>query len=431
MRILAAVAIILGVLAGPASAEPAPAAKAPSRERLQGWRDRFESHVRGNLLAFWLKHDLDEARGGFHGALDRTGKPDLNADRSLVLNARLLWTFSAASRMFGDAGYRAAAKRAYDYLEKFKDRAHWGGYVWSVDANGKVKDDHKYLYGQSFVVYGMIEYWLMSGEPNLNKRVFAIFHQFDLPAHDRDHGGYMESFTHDWKPELVADPIGPPDQKSANTHLHLLESLTALTSATGHRLVKQRLAELRTLFMTKLVAPGGYTREYFKPDWTPAKDESSYGHDVELAWLLPEATQALGLPENDPDTVRISKALVDHALAFGFDRALGGFFERGPSNGMASDRSKNWWAQAEGLVGLLEVYKRTGDPAYFDAFERTAEFIFRDLVDPEYGEWYEGRKADGTLVNTNKASFWKCPYHNTRACLEVIKRLDVLIARAK
>jgi mannobiose 2-epimerase len=98
---------------------------------------------------------------------------------------------------------------------------------------------------------------------------------------------------------------------------------------------------------------------------------------------------------------------------------------------MASDRSKNWWAQAEGLVGLLEVYKRTGDPAYFDAFERTAEFIFRDLVDPEYGEWYEGRKADGTLVNTNKASFWKCPYHNTRACLEVIKRLDVLIARAK
>ncbi|MEK7476250.1 MAG: AGE family epimerase/isomerase [Candidatus Coatesbacteria bacterium] len=426
MRTLAAAAILLGMLAAPASAEPP-----PSRARLQGWRDRFESHLRGNLLAFWLKHDLDGARGGFHGALDRAGTPDLKADRSLVLNARLLWTFSAASRMFSDPAYRDAAKRAFDYLDKFRDRKHKGGYFWSVDAGGKVKDDHKYIYGQSFVVYGMIEYWLMSGEQNLQKRVFSIFHQFDLPAHDRVNGGYMESFKRDWQPELVIDPIGPPDQKSANTHLHLLESLTSLVRATGHRQVRERLAELRSLFISKMVAPGGYTREYFKPDWTPTKDESSYGHDVELAWLLPEATEALGLPGNDPDTLRISKALVDHALAFGFDRVRGGFFDRGPSNGMASDRSKNWWAQAEGLVGLLEVYKRTNDPAYFDAFERTAEFVFRDLVDPEYGEWYEGFKADGTLLNTNKASFWKCPYHNARACLEVIKRLDVLIARAK
>jgi len=433
MRFAALSAIVLIMLGGPAPAAPAPASPtSPTKAQLQAWRDRFEKEVREGILAFWLKHDLDESRGGFHGALDRKGNPDLAADRSLVLNARLLWTFSAASRMYGDAAYRKAAKRAYDYLEeKFRDRARRGGYWWSVSVTGGVKDDHKYVYGESFVIYALTEYWMMSGEPNLNKKIFGFFHQMDQPAHDRTWGGYMESFTRDWKPELKVYPVGPPDLKSANTHLHLLESLSSLVAATGHRQIKQRLDEIRKLFITKMVDPAGYTHEYFKPDWTPTANDSSYGHDVELAWLLPEATRALGLPENDPDTLRISKALVDHALQYGFDRERGGFFERGPANGPATDRSKNWWAQAEGLVGLLEVYRATGDPVYFAAFERTAEFIFRDLVDAEYGEWYPGVKADGTLVGTEKATFWKCPYHNTRACLEVIKRLDALIPRAK
>jgi len=428
MRILAACAIAFGSLAGPAFAADSP----PSRERMQGWRDRFERHVKENILAFWLKHDIDEARGGFHGALDREGRADLNAERSLVLNARLLWTFSAASRMFPDPAYRVAAKRSYDYLmEKFRDPMRGGGFFWSVSANGRIADDHKYLYGQSFLIYGMTEYWLMSGEPNLQKRIFTFFHQFDLPAHDRLNGGYMEAFTRNWKPELKVDPIGPPDQKSANTHLHLLESLTSLCNATGHKLVRERLAEIRTLFLTRLTDPSGYTHEYFKPDWTPVTFDSSYGHDVELAWLLPEANRALRIPENDPATVKLSKALVDHALHFGFDNVRGGFFERGPANATASDRSKNWWAQAEGLVGLLEVYRMTGDPAYFAKFEATAEFVLRDLADAQYGEWYPGVKADGALVGTEKASFWKCPYHNSRACLEVIRRLDAFLARTR
>ncbi len=426
MRGLAACALAFCVLASPAAAD-----SAPSRERLQAWRDRFESHVRGGILAFWLKHDLDGKRGGFHGALDRQGKPDLNAERSLILNARLLWTFSAASRMYGDPAYKAAAKRAFDYLQdKFRDVRH-GGYYWSVDANGKTKDDHKYLYGQSFALYGLTEYWLMSGQTHLDRITMGVFHSFDTRAHDRVNGGYTEAFTRDWKPETKEYPIGPPDQKSANTHLHLLESFTGMARAMGHKLVKERLAEIRTLFLTKLTDPSGYTHEYFRPDWTPTKNESSYGHDVELAWLLPEANAALGIPEDDPDTVKLSKALVDHALAYGYDAVRGGFFERGPAKGAATDRSSSWWEQAEGLVGLLEVYRMTGDSAYFAAFEKTAEFVLHDLADGEYGEWYPGFKADGTLAGTDKASFWKCPYHNTRACLEVIKRLDILIARTK
>lgn len=400
----------------------------PSRARLLGWRDRFATHLRRDILRFWLDHDLDDA-GGFYGALDREGTPKPESRQSLVLIARILWTFSAAARRYRGARYRAAAHRAYRVLmTRFHDR-RYGGWYWTLDARGRILDGHKYLYGLSYVVYGLAEYGLMTRSRKVLGLALSAFRQLDAVGHDRVRGGYLEAFRRNWTRELGHYPIGPATQRSANTHLHLLEAYTLLLRATCDPLVRDRLAELRALFLTRFANHAGYTHEFMTADWRPVTFESSYGHDVELGWLLQEATIALGEPADDPPTVRVAVEQIDHALKYGYDRAHGGFYERGPALGQATKRSMNWWSQAEGLIGLLAVYATTGDPAYFRRFEQTARFVFARFADPEYGEWYGYLDAAGRVTRTMKVTPWKCPYHNGRACLEIMRRMEALAAR--
>jgi mannobiose 2-epimerase len=402
------------------------AADAPGPARLREWRDRLAAHLEQGILAFWLRHGPDEARGGFHGGLDRTGTPNPEADRSLVQLSRILWTFSAAYRWKADPAYARAADRAFAHLTgRFWDRRH-GGWWWSVGADGRPKDRHKHLYGQSFALYGLAEY----GRTFRNARALELargtFRRLDRVAHDARHGGYREAWTEDWKP-AAEHPIGPVGLKTANTHLHLLESFTVLLEAAGSPPVRARLEELRRICVTALVHPDGWTREFFEDDWTPKGDgTTSYGHDIELAWLLGAADAALGRRPDDPDTTAVRRALAAHTLQHGYDRTRGGIFERGPAGGAATVRSKTWWAQAEALVGFLDAYQLTRDPAYWSAFERTAEFCLTTVADREHGEWFPQLDASGRVEATWKASPWKGPYHNGRACLEVVRRLERL-----
>jgi mannobiose 2-epimerase len=413
--------------------------RAPSRRRLLGWRNRFRKHLIDDILGFWLKHDLDD-KGGFHGALDRAGNPKPGAKQSLVLIARILWTFSAAARKFGNPrsggatakerscarAYRAAAHRAFRVLmSRFYDR-RYGGWYWTLDAKGRVIDGHKYLYGISYVIYGLAEYGLMTRDGKVLDLALRAFRQLDAVGHDRARGGYHEAFRRNWTRERGHYPIGPATQKSANTHLHLLEAYTLLLRATGDPLVRARLEELRALFITRFANPAGYTHEFMTADWKPVTFDSSYGHDVELAWLIHEATIALGYPADDPPAVRVACEQIDHALKYGYDRSRGGFYERGPGLGRATKRSMNWWSQTEGLVGLLAVYQMTGKPAYFARFEKTAKFVFDKFVDHEYGEWWSYLDARGRVTRTMKVTPWKCPYHNGRACLEIMRRMEAL-----
>ncbi len=417
-------AVTLG--AGAGSAAPG----APAKAELVRWRDRIEAHLKTGILDFWLRHGPDPVRGGFHGALDREGKPDPASPRSLVQQSRILWTFAAARRMFPDERYRQAADRQFAYLsEKFLD-PRWGGWYWSVSASGQPLDTHKHLYGQSFIVYALAEYALLTGDPKPFRMAVGTFNRFDGVAHDTSFRGYREAWTQEWQPETAEYPIGPPAQKSANTHLHLLESLSALVRAGGTKNIRERLEELRAVCLEKLPNPAGWTYESFRPDWTPVGAECSYGHDVELAWLLRDATVTLGQPAHERVTHRIAVALIDHTLTFGYDAIRGGIFERGPQAGPATNRGKTWWAQAEALVGFLDAYRWTGNPKYWKAFETTAEFVLREVHDREFGEWYPQFDDAGKVTQTWKASPWKGPYHQGRACLEVLKHLDALIARA-
>ncbi len=410
----------------PAPAVPAlPLPAGSVRYRAKVWRDRFEREVRQGILAFWLAHGPDP-RGGFYGGLDRQGRPDLKAPKSLVEQSRVIYAFSAAYRQFPDERYRQAAKAQFDWFTKTYWDPGYGGWYWSVSPDGRPLDRHKHLYGQSFALLALVEYSRAFNDGRSGKLGYVTFHRMDMHAHDKLHHGYDEAWTQDWKREPAGSPIDAAGRRSANTHLHLLESFTALLRLNGTQDVYDRTLELVDLFRTKMTDPAGYAYEFYGPDWTPQTRNASYGHDVELAWLMHETALATGHAPDEPAVVAYSRGLVDHTLAHGFDPVRGGIFESGPGGQPATLRSKTWWAQAEALVGFLDAWSISGDEKYFTAFEKTADFVLREVSDAEYGDWFPQFREDGTRDGDTKASAWKDPYHQTRACLEVIRRLGEL-----
>jgi mannobiose 2-epimerase len=228
----------------------------------------------------------------------------------------------------------------------------------------------------------------------------------------------------DWRPSKADKTIAANGRKALNTHLHLLESLTTLYTATGDQRVRRRVEELLNLFATKIVDPRrGFARTFFNNDWSPADAvTSSYGHDIELSWLMTETAEELGGPVLDNQR-RLSLALVDHTLRYGFDRANGGVFDEGPAGGSPTSMRMNWWVQAEALIGLLNAYQLSGQPKYWQAFEQQAKYTLDHFVDREYGEWHNTILPDGRITGP-KASDWKGPYHAGRACMEVVRRLQ-------
>lgn len=394
---------------------------------MRGWRAEFARHLKEGILDFWLSHAVDRERGGFHGVVNREGRAEPGAYRSLVLEARAVWTFSAAYRCFPRDEYRDAAAHGLQYLnERFWDPAE-GGWYWSVESSGRVKDGRKHLYAQGFALYGLSEYYRAFADEAALSRALDTFTLLDRMAHDEARGGYGESFTRDWKPETRHNPIGVAGLKSTNTHLHLLEPFSNTVRAAGPAgaKVRERLEELYGLFFRRIADPAGFGHEFFKPDWTPVGDGTSYGHDVEGAWLIREAAEILGRPE-DPQCRTIAQALIERSLKFGYDHAVGGLWERGPREGPATKKTKTWWAQAEMLVALLELYGLTRDPKHLDTFEGLFRWILTVLYDAEYGEWFQTVREDGSVDRAWKITPWKCPYHNARACLECIRRLDLL-----
>jgi mannobiose 2-epimerase len=249
---------------------------------------------------------------------------------------------------------------------------------------------------------------------------------FDRKAHDDEHGSYLEVLSSDWQQALAGDRFfGAPGGKHLHAQVALLQGFTELYAATGESGVRDRLEEILQLILDKLIdAELGYARIHMSDAWQPLPPQlSSYGHDIEFSWLLDAAARTLGRPE-DPRTRRAVLALAEHTLRHGLDRA-GGIFWEGPPGAAPRNRHKVWWPQAEALVGFLNAYERTGDDRYREAFERQAAYVWRRCIDHRHGEWFDG---DGALrrMLAPKASQWHEPYHQGRACLEVVRRMGSL-----
>ena len=378
-----------------------------------------QDNLERNILPFWLA--MKDPRGGFYGEADAGGKIDYGADRGVILNARIIWAFSAAYGKFpGRTEYLVAAAHAKDYfVQHFVDHK-WGGVYWSVDSEGERKDVKKQLYSQGFAIYALSEFYRVSRDDDALKQAVNLFRIVEKEFRDGVNGGYIEALDRDFS--LLEDmSLSSHDinaDKTMNSHLHLLEAYANLYTVWPDALLKERVAELLDILTGKIMAPSGHLQLYFDRSWNPLPGGISYGHDIETAWLSLECAFAL----RDADAVnriRPAAALMARAGDEGLLPDGSMIYERLP--GGALDESRQWWVQAESVVGNLWAWKYLGISDGAERAMASWAYIRDNLVDSAAGEWYWAILPDGAPdMVSPKAGFWKCPYHNTRMCLQVL-----------
>ncbi len=389
-------------------------------------RQKVEVELRSNILPFWLKFAIDEEFGGFRGQVSNDLTIDPHAAKGLILNARILWTFSKAFSVYRDPVYLATAHRAYDYLTRYFWDAEFGGVYWMLDYLGKPHDTKKRIYGQAFTVYALAEYFHTSGDPGALDKALRMVRSIESASHDEANGGYFETYDRDWtlaKDQRLSD-VDMDEKKSMNTHLHLMEAYATLLRFHEVAIVRERLRELIEIFLDHIIdATTNHFILFFDEEWNPRSNKISFGHDIEGSWLLCDAAKVLGdtdlLKRVREVAVKMAEAVYEHGL----DSDGGLLYEADPTG--IIDTDKHWWPQAEAVVGFLNTYVLTGERKFLDAAERSWAFIDKYIVDHEHGEWFWRVSKSGVpSEDENKVDPWKCPYHNSRACIEAMKRLD-------
>lgn len=385
-----------------------------------------------NILQFWIKKGVDSQYGGFHGEVDFTGVPLNQVPKGAVLNARILWTFSAAYNFLKKDEYLELAHRAYDYLANFFwDKEH-GGLFWSVSHKGKMLDSRKQIYAQGFGIYGFSEYYRASGKAESLEYAIELYNLIEKYSFDQGHGGYVEALTRDWMPlndmRLSAKDANEP--KSMNTHLHIIEPYTNLYRVWPNANLAAQIRGLIRIFLDRIICQKtSHLHLFFEMDWKVKGNLVSYGHDIEATWLLCEAAEILGdkslIKEVEAVAIKITDATINEGLAP--DGTL--IYEKNPdTNHIEGDR--HWWVQAEALVGFMNAWQITGNQLYLKKMEAVWDFISRKIIDPQFGEWLLRIDNKGNPVLSDpKIGFWKCPYHNTRALMEVNQRFKANISK--
>lgn len=404
-------------------------------ERLTALSSAAERELRHGILPFWAEQTVDREQGGFYGWITNDLKIDREAPKGSVLNARILWSFSAAFRVWPDPLYREMADRAYGYLlEHFWDEEH-SGLVWMVDHKGAFLDARKQTYGQAFGVYAFAEYFRATGIQESLLRATSLFESIEDHAFEPAHGGYVEALARDWSPledmRLSAIDLNVP--YSQNTHLHLLEAYSALlrawrscqgeTASSLEPVLRERLEALWQILAYRIRDEKTNMLILFQDrDWQPLSQAISHGHNIEASWLLYEAAEAVGDREAIERTKAIALAMAETVLEQGFDHERGGVLD-GVDHNMAV-LGKEWWPQAEAVVGFLNAYELSGKDEYLEAALASWRFIEQFVIDHTYGEWYYRVSPEGRPeLDLPKVSPWKCPYHNARAALETIERV--------
>jgi mannobiose 2-epimerase len=401
---------------------------------LNDFSRRVSDHLFRHYLPFWCGPALDHQTGGWMACLSNDLKPDRSQPKGLIVNSRILWAFSAVYRVKPEPIYRQMADRAFAFvMNKFWDAEH-GGAFWRLDDAGKVLDDSKKIYGQAFYIYALTEFHRAFGSPAALERAKILFELIEHYAHDAKFGGYLEVCNRDWSEAGSEARLSDKDmneKKSMNNHLHVLEAYTNLYRVWPEPRVAARLRELIGLFLTRILdANTKHLHHFFNEEWQVRSDTSTFGHDIEASWLLLEAAEVLADANllKQVSEVALQMARVVFNEGFSTD---GGLCYEGRA-GQILDPGRECWPQAEALVGFLNAYELSGNPAFLAAAVQTWKFIETHLVDRVHGEWFWRINPDGQPdPKLPKVSEWKGPYHATRACLEAMRRLQAISTAEK
>jgi len=396
------------------------------QSRLFPFKSELETELK-LILDWWAHYMVDEYNGGFYGTVSNTNAPS-DTEKGVVLNSRILWSFSAAYNFVPTEEYLKIAKRAFTYIEKNFIDYRYGGVFWSVDAKGKMKDGRKQIYGLAFCMYGLAEYYRASGDTTALIIAKDLFNNIEQYSFDKEHGGYIEAFTREWynSGDLRLSDKDDNERKTMNTHLHIAEAYANLYAVWPDEGLRGKIEALLRYFDEYIInKQSGHLNLFMDDEWNPRSSLVSFGHDIEAAWLLQECAETIHNDFYINHYKQLALSLAD-AAAEGLDANDGGlWYEYEPKDGHWI-KEKHWWPQAEAMVGFFNGFQISGDEKYLQQSVNCFEFVQKHIKDNERGEWYWGIKEDGAVIQKEKAGFWKCPYHNSRACIELIKRISNL-----
>ncbi|MEQ9442499.1 MAG: AGE family epimerase/isomerase [Cyclobacteriaceae bacterium] len=421
-----------------------------NRETIARYREEAEQHLTNELLPFWLDRSLDQQYGGFITHFDKDGNDTGTDEKSLIAQTRCVYTFASAHRAgYGGGKCLEYARHGLDFLlSKMWDEQH-GGFYWLLDREGNVVIDEKVIYGHSFAIYSLCEYTLASGDTTGLEYASRCFDLLQKYAVDTMYGGYFEMFHRNW--ELKGAGAAGGDRKTLDVHMHLMEAFTTLYECSQHTVHRRRLEEAIEILLQRVLHPRYRTGiPQFYADWqvapqikfdivwgwdrftdsgqkAQADDNTSYGHNVEFAWLFTHALKVLGKPVEQ--YFDVLKASYDHAVQYGIDETYGGVYVEGAHSGPVYDQEKEFWQQAEVLIGMLEASLTFGLEKYWPVYENVHRFVFDKMIHHSVGEWWPLLTREGEPIWTHMSHSWKVNYHTVRAMVQSIARLKQLEAQ--
>ena len=385
--------------------------------------DEIRKELVNGIIPFW-KNLRDDEYGGYYGLLDYDLNLDKKAEKGCILNSRITWFFANAYLLLKDESLLDEAKHGYEFLKNKCLDKEYGGIYWSLNYDGTPKDTTKHTYNQAFCIYALSTYYAAFKDAEALKIAMQLFEKIETTC--MDEAGYLEAFTRDFKPESneKLSENGVLADKTMNTLLHVFEAYTELYRVSKETKVKERLMWIMDVFADKVYNPKLHRQEvFFDKNYNSIIDLHSYGHDIETAWLMDRGTEVLGDETYTERMGAITRDLTSQIYKVAFDgHSLANECEKGVVN-----EHRVWWVQAEAIVGFLNGYEKDSQKKeYLEAAESIWEFIKEHVMDKREGsEWFwevdkEGKPYEGRPI----VEPWKCPYHNGRMCMEVIRRMS-------
>lgn len=411
--------------------------------RVEEFFQEMYNHLHNELLPFWLTHGVDPEHGGYLTYLDKDGNPTGETVKTHLCQCRMIYTYSSAHRAgLGGGKCLEIARQGVDFMLKhFWDSEH-GGWFWTCERDGTPRNRSKLTYGHSFAIYCLSEYGMASGDPRGLEWALKTYDILQTRIADNWRGGYYEFLEEDFSPKRPGKYGG--DRKSFDVHMHLMEAMTNLYEATRSRVHRDRTIEMVDLIFSRMVHPEfGTGLAQFSLDWQPLRailfaevwgsdrdveddagrplNNTSFGHNVEFAWLLNHTIRILDL--NRAEYHERLRKFHEHAVRYGVDWERGGVFCEGPHDGPARERNKEFWQQAECLVGFLDAYLIFGEEKYLDAYENVHRFVMDHGINHEVGEWYPLFDEHNNRLWDYMGHAWKINYHTVRAAIQSEIRL--------
>lgn len=384
----------------------------------------MEDHLKNRMIPFW-EGLRDEARGGYYGYKGFDLAVDERYEKGCILNSRILWFFSNAYRLLGDERLADDARHAYEFMKNHCVDRDFGGVYWSVSYDGQVIDSTKHTYNQAFAIYALASYYDASG----SGEALALARQIQSVIEDKctDEWGYLEAFNRRFEPEDndKLSENGVMAEKTMNTLLHMMEAYTELYRVSPDGRTGDRLRFMLDLLADKLYNPELKRQEvFFDKTWNSLIDLHSYGHDIETAWLTDRCLDVLGDGAYVDKLTPITRALTGEVYRKAYrEHSLLNEAERG-----VDDTTRVWWVQAEAVVGFYNGWQRQPEHTeYLGAAEEIWSYICNHMIDPRPGsEWFWSLDGSHRPIEKPIVEPWKCPYHNGRMCMEMIRRGGII-----